>query len=583
MAAKILLILVVLVGLANLVVTQSGEGDEGDTYFGTPLGALHFSSDGTSAEIYAADEFTIIFNHFYHNPKQAGCTAMMLGPARNEDKENVIEGHGLLLAPAHPPVTAARHRLRRQAEDDQLTSRIEQFRSWPVEFDHLLMEPGHTETKTAAVSPTVSRTENSFDKLHLNQAEPQIHQQPAGSVHLKNVSKNESSSSLPALHNQSSTVVSNSSATHASTTLTTSTTTTHIQDRGSSQATIKPLILLSSKNHVSNNPRHNLRRVQPGVVADVTSVDDANLGVVVTSSGETYAINSKSTSVLGGQEHEVEQKSVITPISNSEGIRRAPIRGAEPLNPGNSREDTKWLSINSEKGTLAPSATTTTPLFWVIKDPRESRRQRLLELRRKVAQPEEITTTTTTEQTPITRFDERFELPRIRDKLATFSLTNGAKINQYKWIGLYDQCLRRHIPLVTLRDVDPPREEKIMPLSGWSHNYPASLMMLKILPPVDFTLNNLNSRFTKRFLDTYFFVGIGEFPNNIERQVKVAVVGNKKNEPLREYNGEDVLLRLPRGYRTFDIDFISVYNTDEQKSFGHVLIPSLLVPPCSED
>lgn len=56
-----------------------------------------------------------------------------------------------------------------------------------------------------------------------------------------------------------------------------------------------------------------------------------------------------------------------------------------------------------------------------------------------------------------------------------------------------------------------------------------------------------------------------------------------RDEPLRNYNGEDVLIRLPKGYRTFDVDFISIYNTDEQKSFGHVLIPSLLVPPCSDD
>lgn len=33
-------------------------------------------------------------------------------------------------------------------------------------------------------------------------------------------------------------------------------------------------------------------------------------------------------------------------------------------------------------------------------------------------------------------------------------------------------CLsfQKHIPLVSLRDIDPPREEKIMPLSGWAHN-----------------------------------------------------------------------------------------------------------------
>jgi len=78
--------------------------------------------------------------------------------------------------------------------------------------------------------------------------------------------------------------------------------------------------------------------------------------------------------------------------------------------------------------------------------------------------------------------------------------------------------------------------------------------------------------------------------------VKATVVGNRRygacsgklskiiyrEDPLKNYNGEDVLLRLPKGYRTFDIDFISIYNTDLRKSFGHVIIPSLLVPPCAE-
>jgi hypothetical protein len=111
-----------------------------------------------------------------------------------------------------------------------------------------------------------------------------------------------------------------------------------------------------------------------------------------------------------------------------------------------------------------------------------------LQLRKKLDPNYEPPTTSTT-AAPFSPLEAQFELPRIRDKLATFALTNGAKITQYKWIGLWNHCtkvepvgmgikttqrngwvLQKHIPLVSLRDVDPPREEKIMPLSGWSHN-----------------------------------------------------------------------------------------------------------------
>lgn len=130
--------------------SESVEVDTGEQYFGVPLGAYHFSSDGTSAEIYAADEFTIIFNHFYHNPRDPGCTAMMLGPARRDDHDNVVEGHGVLIASAHPPVAARslllqKRRRRRRRRDAFLFGRGE---GGPVEFDHLLMGPPVTETDT---------------------------------------------------------------------------------------------------------------------------------------------------------------------------------------------------------------------------------------------------------------------------------------------------------------------------------------------------------------------------------------------------------------------------------------------------
>lgn len=113
-----------------------------------------------------------------------------------------------------------------------------------------------------------------------------------------------------------------------------------------------------------------------------------------------------------------------------------------------SAHDKNLLNEKSNLKSNRPNAAanlvkTTTPLYYVIKDPRESRRQRLLELRRQLNSDKEPLTTTTTEiPEPKIDFTSEFELPTVRDKLATFSLTNGAKINHYKWIGIYNQCLK---------------------------------------------------------------------------------------------------------------------------------------------
>lgn len=133
-----------------------------------------------------------------------------------------------------------------------------------------------------------------------------------------------------------------------------------------------------------------------------------------------------------------------------------------------------------------------------------------------------------------------------------------------------------------MRNVEPPQEERIMPISGWSHNVSSYRVQILncntiLVPGFNFEPEE-NARGS-----TYFVAGIGQFPDNIEKQVKISVVGERPNAPLRQYKNEDVLLRLPRTYRTFDIDFMSIFNTLEQKSYGHVVIPSLLVPPCTDD
>ncbi|KAL3095328.1 hypothetical protein niasHS_007427 [Heterodera schachtii] len=566
---------------APSLLAESVEEEQGDPYYGVPLGALHYSAEGTSAEVYAADEFSIIFNHFYHNPREQGCTAMMIGPPRTEDKDNVVPGHGILLTMAHEPA-AVRHKMKRakrgatrtgDGRGDQKHQRKQQqfLGYWPAEFDHLLMEPTPAEVKTEPKQQQQKKEGVVTNKVNLSNTSVTDQLIQNARLILDNDQRLLPSPAAAFVPSPNGTV---SLPSLPSSPTTTATTTAMISVPAI--ATVNATSLTSSRAPSSSSP-------SPVAIHPTISTKAA------TSSAPIILLPNKRSKEGHQSQKQTLAKEMATDFAGeSKGGRESEIRRA----PARQNAEDEWAKANEldEKGIpptqrTAPKLSTTTPAtttahFWVIKDPREARRERLLQLRRKLdPNPEPPTTTTTS--APLLPLSPQFELHRIRDKLVTFSLTNGAKITQYKWIGLWNQCNRRHIPLVSLRDVDPPREEKIMPLSGWSHNVTSYRLHILNCNTILIPSFHYDSRNTTR--NTFFFVGVGQFPEAVEQQVKANVVGTRPGEPLRSYKGEDLMLRLPRPYRTFDIDFISIFNMDEQKSFGHVIMPSLLVPPCPDD
>ncbi|VDM75837.1 unnamed protein product [Strongylus vulgaris] len=91
-----------------------------------------------------------------------------------------------------------------------------------------------------------------------------------------------------------------------------------------------------------------------------------------------------------------------------------------------------------------------------------------------------------------------------------------------------------------------------------------------------------SKRLIAKNLDTFFFVGTGNITHVIQ-QTKARTIGYELGDPLDSYKGDDVMVRLPKGIRTFDVDFLTIYNEDEKKYYAHAELPSLLVPPCVDD
>jgi len=77
----------------------------------------------------------------------------------------------------------------------------------------------------------------------------------------------------------------------------------------------------------------------------------------------------------------------------------------------------------------------------------------------------------------------------------------------------------------------------------------------------------------------FFYVGGGAYPFSITKMVQANVVGEAEGKPLRNYNKQDVLVRLPQGVRTMDITWLAVLSP-KGTSHAHVYIPSSTVPPC---
>uniref|UniRef100_A0A7E4VXG4 DM13 domain-containing protein n=1 Tax=Panagrellus redivivus TaxID=6233 RepID=A0A7E4VXG4_PANRE len=565
--------------IINFARPESVEEDP-DEYYGVPLGALHYSAAGTSAEVYAADEFTVVFNHFTHHPRQLGCTAMMIGPPRPEDIEDVIPGHGILISIAQPLMV----RVKRQ------------FGMWqvPRQLGHLFMQPGDEENR-----PTNINTEGSFSGIHIQRNQET---QPAKDITIKATTESTTTPSTTTTEatttstmasttteteieteTETTTVTEPTTTTEESTTTSapesTSTSTSTVETTEVVTSTHKPLILFENKTRpVSNKPQ----RVP--ITRWSSSESGEGPGIMVMSEEERHYrkpnnVNPRFFGPLSRQEVKEVHLSTDLPtilrrkLPEESEIRRAPAR--KTFNNNDNKADGTWNLLSAS--TVGPDGST--PMFWVIPDPHEARRQERLQLLRdgvtSTARP-----TTTKKPVPLP-INPRFELPRITDKAAAFTLTNGAQVTDYLWIGLYNQCDQTSIPLVSLKNIDPPREERISPISGWSHNVTSYRVQILncntvLIPGFVFIANDTTP-------NTYFYAGIGDFPHNIQKQVRIEVIGHSINEPLRTYNGEDVLLRLPKSYRTFDIDFISIYNEDADKSYGHVIIPSLLVPPCAED
>lgn len=173
--------------------------------------------------------------------------------------------------------------------------------------------------------------------------------------------------------------------------------------------------------------------------------------------------------------------------------------------------------------------------------------------------------------------DRFYSLPKSEDGMITVSIPQGHKLTDYQWFGVYDHCLKQRTTFVQIHEIQTPEIAEIDGLKGWKYDVNSGKIRVvncNTIMVTNFTYSGSGQT------EAFFFVGSGDYPKNIVRKVRATVVGPQRDNPLTNYKGEDTLIRLPEGTKTFDINWIAVYNERENMSYGHAFIPPLVVPPC---
>ncbi|EPB74954.1 hypothetical protein ANCCEY_05971 [Ancylostoma ceylanicum] len=256
------------------------------------------------------------------------------------------------------------------------------------------------------------------------------------------------------------------------------------------------------------------------------------------------------------------------------------------IGPEESYEEIEYVEDEEETEEREESVNRLLPTFKMIDSLISfSKKEKLQQRQEKTSPPflklhDDLSTNEVGATPKAVNYDSSFSLPPAQDEQVAFLLTNCGRLSDYKWIGLYDQCKNVSIPIISLEDVDPPREEEVGPMIGQERNISSG--SVRILNCNTILVPDLYFEANQKSPNSFFFVGTGNV-TNVVQQTKARTIGYELGDPLESYAGDDVMVRLPRGIRSFDVDFLSIFNEDEKKTYGHVELPSLLVPPCVDE
>ena len=166
-------------------------------------------------------------------------------------------------------------------------------------------------------------------------------------------------------------------------------------------------------------------------------------------------------------------------------------------------------------------------------------------------------------------------LQRYLNQEFTLTIPNGKKIGELKWFAVYDLTeYEAYGSLYIPQGFEAPATKDVSHLEGRSNGIDADRVL--VLDSKTLMINQFYYD-GKAGNGVHFYVGRGPQPSS-----KGTVVPNELGylEPLRRYHGEDVTLQLPGDTTIADVRWFSIYDIENQRDLGHVIIPDgINVPP----
>lgn len=167
------------------------------------------------------------------------------------------------------------------------------------------------------------------------------------------------------------------------------------------------------------------------------------------------------------------------------------------------------------------------------------------------------------------------KLNRYNNQDITIRIPDGdKKIQSLKWLSIWDIRDNRNFADIYIPDgFSPPSAQRIAEFSRESHGVRSGPLVV---------LDSKRIRIENFFYDgssnsTYFWVGTGPVPSSSGKRIPDEL---GYLEPLSRYEGETLTLHLPGEMTIFDIDWISIWDEEDQVSFGSVSFPDgLNIPP----
>lgn len=165
-------------------------------------------------------------------------------------------------------------------------------------------------------------------------------------------------------------------------------------------------------------------------------------------------------------------------------------------------------------------------------------------------------------------------LQRYTNRDITIRMPEDRRITSIRWLAVWDIRSSKNLgDIIIPEGFEPPTPKKISEFSRLAHNVKSETVIL---------IDSRSIGIQQLYYDglgpsTFFYVGIGPQPNPTGTKVPDETGAL---EPLGAYEGEDIVLELPGNLTIFDIDWLAIYDTSEQETYGSVIIPShLSVPP----